>query len=59
MRVLGRSKCKGTVARAHFSLGNLEAKVRGKLCMLCQGQESRVRAWVAFREPRGCPLLQG
>lgn len=36
LRGLGNSKCEVTVARIHFSLGNLEAKVRGK-CMVCQG----------------------
>lgn len=36
LRGLGNSKCKGTMARTHFSLGNLETKVRGK-CMVCQG----------------------
>lgn len=50
LRGLGNSKCKGTVARAHFSLGNLEAKVRGK-CMVCQSR----RAGIGLGLPRDSP----
>lgn len=46
LRGLGSSKCKGTVARAQFSLGNLEAQVGGK-CMVRQPKLGQ--------QGQGCP----